>query len=63
MEKPESQKVLVTIDAEKYRTLRHKLIDRRETFNGLVNRLIDQHLSSSRRIKDGGERSIKDCGV
>lgn len=49
MEKSELRPVLVRIEEEKYRQLRHDLIDRRETFNALVNKLLDEHMASSMR--------------
>jgi hypothetical protein len=49
MEKSELRPVLVRIEEEKYRQLRHELIDKRETFNALVNKLLDEHIAKSVR--------------
>jgi hypothetical protein len=49
MEKTELRPVLVRIEEKKYRQLRHDLIDRRETFNALVNKLLDEHMAKSGR--------------
>ena len=49
MEKTELRPVLIRIEEEKYRQLRHDLIDRRETFNALVNKLLDEHMAKSVR--------------
>jgi hypothetical protein len=49
MEKTKLRPVLVRIEEEKYRQLRHDLIDRRETFNALVNKLLDEHMAKAVR--------------
>jgi hypothetical protein len=49
MEKSELRPVLVRIEEENYRRLRHELIDRHETFNALVNKLLDEHMAQAVR--------------
>ena len=48
MEKSEIQPVLVRVDVQKYRAIRHELLDNGETFNGLVNKLLDEHIGKER---------------
>jgi len=49
MEKSVIQPVIVRVDVQKYRAIRHELLDSGETFNGLVNKLLDEHIGRARK--------------